>query len=250
MVTPEQFKKTYNPLYHYITFSAITAAFAFKIELQAGLLILLIFTTTLSKNRSRIFKGFLKFVLPLIFIGYIINGLFFAGSPAFLIGPFVFKKEGLLFATKVGLRLTILVISVAYFFANVDNDTLSEYLIVKGADERFIYVYLLSVAMVQLLRDKLKRIYIAQSARGLDTTRNIFVRIKYLFPLLVPLSLTYLSESLDRGIALQAAGFMTNKKRSRITSSISDITINRRGRLIGIGLLTITLAIAVAQVFI
>ncbi|MGB9591719.1 MAG: energy-coupling factor transporter transmembrane component T family protein [Candidatus Kryptoniota bacterium] len=250
MVTPEQFKKSYNPLYHYITFSAIVASFAFQILAQGVYLVLLLFVAVLSKKRRRIFRGFLKFVFPLILIGYIINGLFFSGTPAFVIGHLVFKKEGLIFATRVGLRLTILVTSIAYYFASVDNDTISEYLLGKGADRRFVYVYLLSVAMVQLLRDKLKRIYIAQSARGLDTTRNIFVRIKYLFPLLIPLSLTYLAESLDRGIALQAAGFMADRKRTAKPSSISEIVINDRGRKIGIILLFITLAIAFAQLFI
>jgi len=250
MVTPEEFKKTYNPLYQYVAFSAIAAAFFFRIEAQGIILFLLLLVATLSKNRHRIFRGFLKFVLPLILIGYIINGLFFVGSPAVIIDHLTFKKEGLIFATRVGLRLTILVISIGYFFANVDNDTISEYLIGKGADRRFVYVYILSVAMVQLLRDKLRRIYIAQSARGLDTTRNIFVRIKYLFPLLVPLSLTYLAESLDRGIALKAAGFMADKKRNEMASSISEIVINNRGRTIGIILFLITLAIAFAQMFV
>jgi energy-coupling factor transporter transmembrane protein EcfT len=116
----------------------------------------------------------------------------------------------------------------------VKPETISEYLASRGADRRFIYIYLLSAAMVHLMRDKLQKIYTAQSARGLDTTKNVFTRAKYLLPMLVPLSYSYIAESLDRGIALRAANF-SDKKSSKTPAVVPlvGIEVNRKGLLLG-----------------
>ncbi len=234
MPTPEILRRKYNPLDHYITLTVIFTAFAFKLEWQIVILAVLVAVTVFSTNRKRIYRGFLKFVLPLILIGFLINGLFFTGSIAFAVGPLKFKDQGLVFASAVAVRLTLIVIAISYYFSRVRSETMAEYLVAKGADRRFVYIYLLSVAMVHLMRDKLQKIYTAQSARGLDTTRNIFTRARYLLPMLVPLSYSYIAESLDRGTALRAAGF-SDRKYSRLNAPVPivQIEVNRRGLLEG-----------------
>lgn len=245
MPTPDSFKRKYNPLNHYLTLSIVLVAFAFRLEWQLPVLFLLVAATLLSPNRKKIYRGFLKFVLPLILIGFFINGIFFTGNVVFALGPLKFKDAGLLFASQVAVRLILIVISIAYFFSNVKTETISEYLATRGADRRFVYIYLLSVAMVQLMHDKLKKIYVAQSARGLDTNRNLFARIRYLFPLLVPLSYSYIAESLDRGIALQAANFSgkTSMREGKVTPLL-EIEANRGGLILGRAILLLTAAVA------
>lgn len=236
MQTPETFTREYNPFNHYLTFTIVFAAFAFKLEWQLIALAILIIATTFSPNRKAIYRGFLKFVLPLILIGFFINGIFFTGNVVFALGPLKFKDAGLLFASTVAVRLTLIVISIGYYFSKVKSETISEYLATRGADRRFIYIYLLSVAMVHLMRDKLQKIYTAQSARGLDTTKNFFTRAKYLLPLLVPLSYSYLAESLDRGIALRAANFADKKSSQSISNKVTpllEIKVNSTGLLFG-----------------
>lgn len=234
MQTLEIPKRAYNPLNHYVALTLVFAAFAFRLEWQLVLLALLIAATLYSPERKKIYRGFLKFVLPLILIGYLINGIFFTGKVAFSIGPVKFRDQGLLFASTVAVRLTLIVLAISYYFTRVKSETISEYLAARGADRRFIYIYLLSVAMVHLMRDKLQKIYTAQSARGLDTTKNFITRAKYLLPMLVPLSYSYIAESLDRGIALRAAHF-SDKKSSRSPSVVPmmEVEVDKRGLLYG-----------------
>lgn len=246
MQTPEIPRRTYNPLNHYVTLTIVFAAFAFRLEWQLVVLVLLVAATLYSPERKKVYRGFLKFVLPLILIGYLINGIFFTGKVAFSIGPIKFRDQGLLFASTVAVRLTLIVIAISYYFSKVKSETISEYLAERGADRRFIYIYLLSVAMVHLMRDKLQKIYTAQSARGLDTTKNVFTRAKYLLPMLVPLSYSYIAESLDRGIALRAANFSDKKSsRSAAVVPLMEIQVNRRGLIYGRILFIAALAAAI-----
>lgn len=248
MQTPEIPRRKYNPLNHYVALTLVFTAFAFKLEWQSVLLGLLVIVTLYSPERRRIYRGFVKFVFPLILIGFLINGIFFTGKVAFSIGPVKFRDQGLLFATTVAVRLTLIVLAISYYFSRVKSETISEYLAARGADRRFIYIYLLSVAMVHLMRDKLQKIYTAQSARGLDTTRNVFTRAKYLLPMLVPLSYSYIAESLDRGIALRAANF-SDKKSSHSPSVVPlmEIEVDRRGLFYGRFLLIAAVAAAITR---
>lgn len=234
MRTPEITRRNYNPLNHYVTLTIVLAAFTFKLDWQLLILAVLIAVTLFSSERKKIYRGFLKFVLPLILISFIINGIFFTGNVAFSIGPVTFKDQGLLFASVVAARLTLIVIAISFYFSRVKPETISEYLASRGADRRFIYIYLLSVAMVHLMRDKLQKIYTAQSARGLDTTKNVFVRARYLLPMLVPLSYSYIAESLDRGIALRAANFSDKKSpAAHAVIPLVEIEVDRKGLLYG-----------------
>jgi energy-coupling factor transport system permease protein len=182
----------------------------------------------------------------------LINGIFFTGNVVFSLGPLKFKDDGLLFASTVAVRLTLSIISISYYFSKVKPETISEYLGARGANRRLIYIYLLSVAMVHLMRDKLHKIYSAQSARGLDTTKNFLTRTKYLLPLLVPLSYSYLAESLDRGIALRAANFADKKSPAGIPKRITpliEIKVSERGLLIGRMAFLAAVVIGILRIF-
>ncbi len=248
MPTPEAPRRVYNPLNHYVALTIVLAAFAFKLEWQLVVLAALVSVTLFSPERKKIYRGFLKFVLPLILIGFLINGIFFTGNVAFSIGPVKFRDQGLLFASVVATRLALIVIAIGYYFSRVKPETISEYLASRGADRRFIYIYLLSVAMVHLMRDKLQKIYTAQSARGLDTTKNVFARAKYLLPMLVPLSYSYIAESLDRGLALRAANFSDKKSPATpIVVPLVEIIVNRKGLFIGRLVLLAGVAVTIAR---
>lgn len=250
MQTPEFPRRAYNPINHYLTLTIVFAAFTFRLDWQLVVFAALLAATMFSPDRRKIYRGFLKFVFPLILIGYIINGLFFTGKVAFEIGPLKFKDQGLLFASTVAVRLALIVIAISYFFSRVKSETISEYIAARGGDRRFIYIYLLSAAMVQLMRDKLQKIYTAQSARGLDTNRNVFVRARYLLPMLVPLSYSYIAESLDRGIALRAANFSDrNGTASSRVVPIMQIEVDRRGVIYGRILFLAAVALAVSRLF-
>jgi len=250
MATSDAFITKYNPLHHYVALSIVFAAFAFKLEWQLAILVILLAATVISPRRKLIYRGFLKFVLPLIIIGFFINGLFFAGNTVFTLGLLKFKGAGLLFASRVAVRLVLIVISISDYFSKVKSETVSEYLAARGADRRFIYIFLLSVAMVHLLRDKLQKIYVAQSARGLDTTRNFVTRARYLLPLLVPLSYSYIAESLDRGIALRAANFADkNSRRTKSVTPLLKVSISKTGLILGRTILIAAIAIGASRLF-
>ncbi len=250
MRTPEIPRRAYNPLDHYITLTIVFAAFAFRLEWQIAILAALFVATLLSHRRKSIYRGFLKFVLPLILIGFVINGIFFTGNVVFMLGPLKFRDQGLVFASTVAARLTLIVLAISCYFSRVKSETISEYLVARGADRRLVYIYLLSVAMVHLMRDKLQKIYTAQSARGLDTTKNVFSRARYLLPMLVPLSYSYIAESLDRGIALRAANFSDRKyPGSPVPVPLVEIEVDRGGLVAGRIILLAAIGIWIWRIF-
>ncbi len=230
--------------------AVIIAAFSFKLEWQAVLLAVLISVTLVSRHRRQIYRGFMKFVFPLIVIGFAINGMFFTGDVAFSLGPIAFKEQGLIFAATVSVRLMLIVISIGYFFSKVESETLAEYMVSSGADRRLVYIYLLSIAMVHLMKDKLGKIFVAQSARGLDPTRDLSARAKYILPLLVPLAYSYLAESLDRGMALNAAHLdthMRTRNAGASTSTLLVIETNIPGLITGRLLLAATIVFGIFE---
>jgi energy-coupling factor transporter transmembrane protein EcfT len=76
----------------------------------------------------------------------------------------------------------------------------------KGTSPRLVYIFLHSLQLLITLRRKVEKIHIAQASRGLDVKGNPVKRARAFFPMLFPLIFSYLSESLERGLALELRG--------------------------------------------
>jgi energy-coupling factor transporter transmembrane protein EcfT len=100
-------------------------------------------------------------------------------------------------------------LALLLFFTVTPPHLLAAALLMKGASPRFVYVFLHSLQLLSTLRRKIEKIHIAQASRGLNVRGNPLRRIRAFFPMLFPLIFSYLSESLERGLALELRGLGT-----------------------------------------
>ena len=209
----------------YLSISIIVLSFVLDFTAQIILVSLVVLLSLVSPQRWKIFKRFLRYVLPVAVLIVLLNILIYPESKRTLdfLGVNV-NEAGFLFGLGVSLRLLVISLSLLFFFATTPAHLLSTALLMKGANPRLVYVFLHSLQLIDTLRKKIEKIAIAQASRGLRVKGNPVRRLKAFFPMLLPLIFSYLSESLERGLALELRGlgvegpksFLIELKESRI----------------------------------
>lgn len=64
------------------------------------------------------------------------------------------------------------------------------------------------------MRENLRKIQLAQKARGIAPAKSLLSRIKNLFPVLLPLIVKSFQQAMNRSIALQLRGYANPKRRA------------------------------------
>jgi energy-coupling factor transport system permease protein len=191
----------------YFTVSVVVLSFLLNTAAQLFLALLLFVFSVLTQQRWSIFKRFFRYVLPVVVLVLVLNVLIYPESQeriTFL--GLALKEAGLRFGLTVSLRLSVMSLSLLLFFVTTQPHLLATALLMKGASPRIVYVFLHSLQLIKTLRRKIEKIYIAQASRGLDVTGSPWKRTRAFFPMLLPLIFSYLSESLERGLALELRG--------------------------------------------
>jgi energy-coupling factor transport system permease protein len=191
----------------YFTISTIVLAFLLDAAAQAFIAGLLLILSVMTRQRWHIFKRFLRYVLPVVILVLVLNVLIYPESEKWI--PFfglTVNETGFYFGVTVSLRLSVMSLSLLLFFSTTQPHLLATALLTKGASPRIVFVFLHSLQLVTTLRRKIEKIFIAQASRGLDVKGNLLKRVRAFFPMLLPLIYSYLSESLERGLALDLRG--------------------------------------------
>jgi len=214
----------------YSCLSLVVLSFFLELTGQTVLISLALSLALLSSKRGSIFKRLLRYVIPAAILILLLNLLFYPAQreTTHLFGIKV-NPEGFEFGLGVSIRLTIISLSLLLFFTTTSAHELSTALLLRGASPRVIYVFVHSLQMMDILRRKIQRIYIAQSSRGLHTTGHPVKRVRAFLPMLLPVIFSYLSESLERGLALELRGlglqgpktFLTEIRESRFERAIN-----------------------------
>ncbi len=202
----------------YFCLALVILSFFLDLRGEAVLALIALSLTLLSSKRWAIIKRFLRYVFPVAMVILLLNLLVYPESPEIrhVIGIKV-NPAGFTFGLGVSIRLIIISLSLLLFFATTSAHQLSIALLMKGANPRAIYVFAHSLQMLDTLGRKIQRIYIAQSSRGLKTRGHPLKRVKAFFPILLPVIFSYLSESLERGLALEIRGLGIQGPRSFLT---------------------------------
>ncbi len=226
----------------YLTISIIALSFVLEFHWQLAIAPFIVLVSLLSPQRREIFKRFLRYVFPVVVLILMLNVLFFPESQKKLIVLGIGLNEaGLFLGLGISLRLSILSLSLLFFFATTPAHLLSTALLMKGANPRIAYVFLHSLQLVDTLRRKIEKISIAQASRGLQVKGNPIKRVRAFFPMLLPLIFSYLSESLERGLALELRGLGVRGPKSFLTEIKESVLEKVANRVLVLGTLIIIL---------
>jgi energy-coupling factor transport system permease protein len=191
----------------YFTISVIVFSFLADVAVQIPIAFLVLFLSILTRKRLEILRRFLRYILPVILLIIVLNVLIYPESEKWTTFLGVrFNQAGLSFGLKVSLRLLVMSLALLLFFTVTPPHLLATALVMKGTSPQLVYVFLHSLQLLITLRKKIEKIHIAQASRGLNLKGNPVKRIRAFFPMLFPLIFSYLSESLERGLALELRG--------------------------------------------
>lgn len=160
--------------------------------------------------------GILKKVLPLIAFSFtviltvfLIHGLFNQKNQNVLVtlGPLKFYREGLLYASKIGLNILNMLLSFAIFVLTTKPSVFVEDLEQAGFSPRFGYMIGSVFQIIPQMMGTMNTIMDAQRSRGMETEGSLFVRAKAFIPLISPVVSSSLINTRERAIALEVRGF-------------------------------------------
>lgn len=156
-----------------------------------------------------------KAVIFLVLFITIINVFFYKGEGEALWSwwKLAVYVDGLVFASKMALRLILLVLGPALLtytttpmeLTNAIESLLSPLKLIKFPVHDLAVIMSIAMRMIPTLMDETDRITLAQKARGADLdTGNIFKRIKAMVPILVPLFVCAFRRADELALALES----------------------------------------------
>lgn len=163
-------------------------------------------------------KAFLliAFSFTLIITVFLVHGLFHQGNQNVLaaFGPLLFYKEGLLYASKIGLNILNMLLSFAIFVLTTKPSVLVEVLEQSGFSPRFGYLIGSVFQIIPQMMGTMNTVMDAQRSRGMETEGSIFVRARAFIPLISPVVTSSLINTRERAIALEVRGFDSKGKKT------------------------------------
>lgn len=179
-------------------------------------------------------KKLFYYLGPFIMFIFILNSFFFPEAEHII---FFFdlqlKREGIIFATKVSLRLLIFILSISVFFTLTPPSTIAESFLERRIDPRWTYILLYSLQLVEIFKKRIRQILEAQTSRGLVSEGSIPKRVRNFFPMILPLIFSSIAESIERSLALELRGF-TEKANY---TSLKEIPMTSWEKFLGKGIL-------------
>ncbi len=192
---------------------------------------------------SRVLKKALPLVafsFTLIIVIFLIQGLFNHSNEIvlFRIGFLTFYKEGVLYATRIGLNILNMLLSFAVFVLTTSTPDLVDELEKNGLSPKFGYIVTSVFQILPQMMATKDTITDAQRSRGMETEGSLMVRIKAFLPLISPVVTSSLINTRERAIALEVRGFGRKNKKTFPTNRPK----HKGDRAVGIFLILLILA--------
>jgi energy-coupling factor transport system permease protein len=180
----------------------------------------------LNRLLSPVVKILLRVVTPLALFLFVVHGLFSPEGHTQIaaIGPFSLKREGMTFALLMTGRILSALSASLLFVFSTSPAILMSALAQKGCPGSLTYIVGSALQIIPQMRAKTASIMAAQQAHGLETTGSLFVRIRALLPMLVPLVLSSLVDVEERAIALEARAFRKRCRKTSLTVEADPVT--------------------------
>jgi energy-coupling factor transport system permease protein len=189
-----------------------------RLLLEAGFISVTLLLLLLSKVSPTTLKA-LGFGLFLILTMLIIQGLFYSKNQTILLTILGvnFYKEGIIYAATLGSRVLVIILSTGFFMVTTSISENAKYLEQTGLSYRTIYL-LMSVCYIlpEMMRN-MHKIQMAQKVRGTNPQKTLMQKLKSILPVLIPLVIKTLDQSMERSISLQLRGFNNPKRRALAT---------------------------------
>lgn len=124
------------------------------------------------------------------------------------------------YGLQTGLKLGSSILNCAGIFAwlfqSTENKELSRALEEYNLNRKVVFMFLSSLQMIKVLTAKMEVIMNAQRARGVETSGNVFVRIRAFIPAIIPLVVGALADTEERSITMESKGFNYPGKKTHI----------------------------------
>ena len=158
----------------------------------------------------------ITFSFTIILVIFIIHGMFYHENEnvLFQIWKLTFYKEGVLYATKIGLNVLNMLLAFAVFVLTTKPDILVEEMEKSGFSPKFGYVVSSVFQIIPEMTGTMNTIMDAQKSRGMETEGNLLTRAKAFLPLISPVVMSSLINTRERAIALEVRGFGVKRKKT------------------------------------
>lgn len=156
------------------------------------------------------------FSFTLIVVIFLIQGLFNHANETVLcaLGPVTFYKEGVLYATRIGLNILNMLLSFGVFVLTTSIPDLVDELEKHGFSPKFGYIINSVFQVLPQMMSTKDTITDAQRSRGMETEGNLTTRMKAFLPLISPVVMSSLINTRERAIALEVRGFGRKNKKT------------------------------------
>ncbi|KRK89500.1 energy-coupling factor transporter transmembrane component T [Lentilactobacillus sunkii] len=183
--------------------------------MEAGLITAAFLLLVFSKISSTTVKA-LGFSLFLIFTMLVIQGLFYSKNQTVLFSVLGinFYKEGLMYATTLGSRVLVIILASGFFMVTTTISENAKYLEQSGLSYKTVYVLMSVCYILPEIMGNMRKIQQAQRVRGVNPQRTILQKLKSVLPVLIPLVIKTLDQSMTRSISLQLRGFDNPKRKA------------------------------------
>ena len=179
----------------------------------------------LSKVPLRFILNGMKGILFLLLITVIFNLFLTPGTPVFRFWKLQITMEGIVFASKMAIRLIFLIICSTLMTLTTTPNQLTDALESIGRPLTVLHVPVHEVAMmmsialrfIPILAEETDKIEKAQMARGADfESGNVFRRAKSMIPVLVPLFVSAFRRADELAMAMESRCYHGGEGRTRM----------------------------------
>ena len=245
-------KKFFRELYPltkvYIALSLILSAFIIPNDVYGYMLIIIwgiivFFFDKLDIYIKRIF--FSLFFLTLII--FIAQSILLPSEEIWVKYGFItIYKNGVIKAVRLTSKITAIVsaLTMMTLITSIKKFTLA--LEKKGLNPKAAFILLLTLQMIPEMGKQSSIIIDSQKARGVETEGNVFVRMKALIPVIIPLVLSSIANTEERALTLEARGFSIGKKRT----VMNDISETKNDRIMKIILLMFLVLCVIWRIYV
>ena len=210
------FKQLYPLTKLFLSLTLILSAFIVPSYIYGYSMIIICGIIVSLENKSKVYCKRIFFSLFWLFTAiFIIQSIFLPSGEVWMKFGFIsIYKEGVMKAVNLTSKLTAVVSALTMLTLITPVKTFTLALEKKGLNPKAAFILMLTLQMIPEMKKQANVIMDSQTARGVETEGNVFVRAKALIPVFIPLVLSSIANTEERAIMLEARGFSIGEKRT------------------------------------
>lgn len=209
-------KNLYPLTKFYLVLTLIVSAFIIPYNIYGYLLFIIcgIIAFLYGKLNIYIKRAFVSLFLLTLVIFLAQSLLFVSEEIFFKIWIFIIYKKGLFRAIAITSKLWAIITPIILLTLITPVKDFIIALEKKGLNSKMAFILLLTLQMIPEMGKQANIILDSQKSRGVETEGNIFIRLRALMPVFIPLVLGSIVNTEERAITLEARGFSIGEKRT------------------------------------